>query len=268
MMDEVARYNRERWQALADADALFTRPALDLTAASAREKVDAEGLLGEIAGKDVLCLAGGGGQQSAAFALLGANVTVLDLSEAQLERDKQAAVHYQRAIKTVQGDMRDLSPLDPAAFDIVHQPHSLGFVPDARVVFAQVARVLRPGGLYFFAISNPFYCGLTEADWDGEGYRLKLPYVDGVPVTLPDSEWVYARSRRKDLPPIRETREYRQTFSKLMNSLIDMGFMLLHVSDSKDLHPDPTAEPGTWDHFVSIAPVWLAFWLRYQPGSV
>ena len=125
-MDEVARYNIERWQALADADALFTRPALDLTVDSAREFVDPAGLFGNLAGKEVLCLAGGGGQQSGAFALLGAHVTVFDLSEAQLERDRQIAVHYRREIKTVQGDMRDLSLLSPASFDLVFQPYSPG----------------------------------------------------------------------------------------------------------------------------------------------
>lgn len=267
-MDEVARYNIERWQALVEADALFTRPALDLTPTSAREKVDAEGLLGDLAGKEVLCLAGGGGQQSAAFALLGANVTVLDLSEAQLERDRLAAAHYGHTIRTLQGDMRDLSSLAPASFDIVHQPHSLGFVPDCRVVFTEVARVLRPKGLYFFAISNPFYAGLTERDWNGEGYNLNKPYTDGAEILLPDAEWVYERAaiQKQETPPIQATREYRQTFSKLLNSLLDLQFTLLHVSDDKDLNPDPSAEPGTWDHLLSIAPVWLAFWLRYQPG--
>ncbi len=261
------RYNRDRWQALADADALFTRPALDLTLDSAREMVDAERLLGDLAGKDVLCLAGGGGQQSAAFALLGANVTVFDLSEAQLARDKQAAAHYQRAIETVQGDMRDLSTLGPAGFDVVYQPHSLGFVPDARVVFAQVARVLRPGGRYFFALANPFLCGLSERDWNGSGYPLVLPYVDGAAITTPDPEWVYARDERQEQPAIPPAREYRQTLSKLLNSLIALDFTLLHLADDKHLYPDVNAAPGTWDHFVAIAPPWLAFWLRYQPNQ-
>lgn len=36
------------------------------------------GLLADIDGKDVLCLASGGGQQSAVFSLLGAKVTVVD----------------------------------------------------------------------------------------------------------------------------------------------------------------------------------------------
>ena len=89
-IDEIAQYNIERWKALTKANALFTRPYLNLDAASARAKIDPEGRLGEITGKDVLCLAGGGGQQSAAFALLGANVTVVDLSEEQLHRDRES----------------------------------------------------------------------------------------------------------------------------------------------------------------------------------
>src|SRR5688572_9983833 len=98
-MDELAKYNIERWKALVEANAVFTRPALELDPISAREKLDPEGRLGQVAGKDVLCLACGGGQQSVAFALLESNVTVFDLSEAQLRRDREAAAHYGVDIK-------------------------------------------------------------------------------------------------------------------------------------------------------------------------
>lgn len=263
-MDEIAKYSKERWRALAEADALFTRPHLDLTAENAGERVDPEGILGDLADRDVLCLAGGGGQQSAAFALLGARVTVFDLSEEQLERDQRAAAQYQKTITTVQGDMRDLSPLAPASFDLVYQPYSLGFVPDPREVFAQVARVLRPEGMYYFNTGNPFYLGMTEADWNGEGYTLKLPYVNGAQIVSPDAEWAYDRSTAA-ASAVPELREYRHTFSHLLNSLIELGFTLARVSDSKDLNPDKDAAPGTWDHFVSIAPSFLAYWLRFQP---
>ena len=70
-MDEVAKYNIERWTALVGANAVFTRPALHLDPASAQAELDPERRLGTVAGKDVLCLACGGGQQSVAFALLG-----------------------------------------------------------------------------------------------------------------------------------------------------------------------------------------------------
>lgn len=67
-MDEIARYNAARWKALVEANALFTRARLDLDADSAREIVEHEGKLGDLNGKRVLCLAGGGGRQSAAYA--------------------------------------------------------------------------------------------------------------------------------------------------------------------------------------------------------
>ena len=263
-MDEIAKYNVARWQVLADADALFTRPQLDLTPESAREFLDAENILGDVTGQSALCLGGGGGQQSAAFALLGAEVTVLDISEAQLERDRQAAAHYQKQVRTVQGDMRDLSALAPASFDLVFQPFSIGYVPDAPLVFAQVARVLRPGGIYFVALDNPFFCGMTATDWNGEGYVLKAPYQDKALYISPDPEWVYARSN-KPLPAVREARLYRHTLANTLNTLLGLGFILLHLSDSKHIYPDITAEPGSWDHFVAHAPVYLGYWLRYQP---
>ncbi|MFL5664220.1 MAG: SAM-dependent methyltransferase, partial [Ktedonobacteraceae bacterium] len=80
MMDEIAQYNTQRWKSLTHVNALFTRPALQLDVTSARQQIDPEGRLGDLTGKRVLCLASGGGQQSAIFGLLGAQVTVFDLS--------------------------------------------------------------------------------------------------------------------------------------------------------------------------------------------
>ena len=263
-MDEVAQYNVERWRALVEANAVFTRPALHLDAASAREMVDPEGRLGDLGGKQVLCLAGGGGRQSAAFALLGARVTVVDLSEAQLQRDREAAAHYGVQIDTVQGDMRDLSRFDDAAFDVVWQPYALNFVPNAHPVFREVARVLRPRGVYHVQCANPFVFGLGTQDWNGDGYLLKHPYVDGAELTHEDEPWVYSRGERQG-GPIARPREYRHTLSTLLNGLVERGFVLLHVADDQDMAPDPDAEPGTWQHFTAVAPPWLAFWASYRP---
>lgn len=259
-MDEIAGYNIQRWKALVRVNALFTRPDWNLDAASARAKLDPEGRLGEIAGKAVLCLAGGGGQQSAAFALLGARVTVLDLSEEQLQGDRQAANHYKVSIQTQQGDMRDLSRFPAHSFDLVWQPYSLNFVPEARQVFREVAQVLRPGGRYQFSCANPFVSGLMASDWTGDGYPLKHPYQEGAVVSYPDPIWV-AESREA----VPWTREYRHTLSALINGLIGQDFVIQHVSDYTDFHPDPAATPGTWDHFTAIVPPWLNFWAAYQP---
>lgn len=259
-MDEVASYNIERWKALTKANALFTRPYLQMDAAAARAKIDPEGRLGEMVGKDVLCLAGGGGQQSVAFALLGANVTVVDLSQEQLERDQLAAAYYNFKIETQQGDMRHFAHRLSKTFDLVWHPYSINFVPDARPVFREVAQVLRPGGRYHFNCANPFFSGLSEREWNGVGYLLKTPYLEGAATTYPDADWVHGRTE-----PIPQPREYRHTLSTLLNSLIEQGFVIQHVSDYTDFYPDAGAEPGTWDHFTAIAPPWLTFWAKYQP---
>ena len=263
LMDELTKYNIARWKALVEANALFTRPALSLDPSSARDMLDPEGRLGDVASKDVLCLACGGGKQSIAFALLNANVTVFDLSEAQLNRDREAAAHFNIDIKIIQGDMQDLSYFEAAAFDIVYHGYSLGFVPNAHVVFQEVARVLRPGGVYNFMCANPCFMGMQEKDWNGEGYTIKHPYVNGDEIVCEDQEWVYDRSRSGvSIPP---PREFRHTLSTLISGLVQQGFMIQHISDYSDFNPDPNAEPGTWDHFVSIAPPWLSFWASYRP---
>ncbi len=260
-MDAVAQYNQARWKALAEANALFTRPRLDLDVDTARAFVDPTRLLGELKGKDVLCLAGGGGQQSAAFALLGANVTVVDLSSEQLERDLHVAKPYGFEIRTLQADMRDLSTLEENSFDVVHQAYSLNFVPNCLEVFAQAARVLRSGGLYRVACANPFTMGAKSSDWNGSGYIFGEPYVQDAVITYDDQDWVYNRESNVEIAkPV----EYRHTLSTIVNGLIGSGFSILHVSDSSDMHPDAASDPGSWNHFVAYAPPWLSFLARLE----
>jgi SAM-dependent methyltransferase len=255
MADDIARYNQARWAALAAANAVFTRPVWDLTPARAQALIDPDRRLGNLSGRTVLCLAGGGGQQGPAFALLGAQVTVADLSAAQLARDQAAAAHYGVSIVTVEADMRDLHLLPAAHFDLVWQPYSLNFVPDVRAVFAEVARVIRPGGTYYLHCANPFTLGLTPTDWAGDGYRLAAPYVDGALVSSRDLDWVYDQGSQ---PAVPGPREYRHTLSTLVNSLIAAGFTITHLDDSVDLPADPTAPPGSWEHFTAVAPPWFA----------
>lgn len=260
-MDDIARYNKERWEELAHAGVKYSRPFLDLNPESARELVDPEGILTDIAGKDVLCLAGGGGQQSAAFALLGASVTVLDISEMQLQMDREAAAHYNVQVRTVQGDMRDLSRFGEDAFDIVWHAHSLNFVPDASTVFRQVAQVLRVNGLYRLQCWNPLAHGLDADAWDGKAYPLKSRYVDGE-VLFDNSHWDFdggdgTRQR------VQGPREFRHTLSTLINGLVEQGLLILGAWEDTGSNPD--AEPGTFEHFKSFAVPWLTLWAAYRP---
>jgi SAM-dependent methyltransferase len=263
-MDEIAKYNVERWRALVEADALYTRPLLNLDETSAREVVDPRGWLGELKGCHVLCLASGGGRESPAFALLGARVTVFDLSEEQLEQDRRAAAHYGFEVETVCGDMRDLSALDADSFDIVSHSYSLNFVPDSRAVFREVARVVRAGGLYRFMCANPFVMGLSTRDWDGRGYTLKEPYVEGAALEGVDEAWVYEREGHAKIRP---SREYRHGLATLVTGLFESGLQIERVSEDESIRPEPSAEPGTWLHFLHYARPWLTFLARRAGGA-
>ncbi len=263
-MDDVAVYNQARWRALAEADALFTRAALNLDADSARARVDPDGWLDSLDGVRVLCLAGGGGQQSASFALLGAQVTVADLSAEQLDRDRQVAAHYGVTIQVLQADMRDLSALEAGAFDLVDHAYSINFVPDARLVFREVARVLRPGGRYRLMFANPLVLGVNPRAWNGEGYLLTRPYQDGAAIEAEDEAWTYRRDAGGTVPAVPAPREYRHTLSTVVNGLTEHGFTIRRLADLPGIHPDAAAEPGTWDHFVATAPPWLVVLCEYQ----
>ena len=132
-------------------------------------------ILADVKGKDVLCLASGGGQQSAIFALLGANVTVIDIAKGQLKGDKKASVHYGYKVKTIQGDMSNLSMLKDNSFDLVYQAPSMCYIPCVKKVYSEVVRVLRSGGIYRADAQNPISQFVDESSWDGKGYRISVP---------------------------------------------------------------------------------------------
>ncbi len=263
MADEIARFNKARWEALAAANVDYSRPLLNLTAETARALVDEHQFLGDVRGKRVLCLASGGGQQSAAFGLLGAQVTVVDLSETQLERDQIALVHYGLNATLIQGDMRDLSALGEQVFDVVWHAFSINFVPDAGQVFDQVQRVVRPGGLYRLQWHNPFIVGVDESDWNGQGYSVQRHYQNGE-IEFHTPYW--------DVPNLDGVRqkvegphEFNHTLSTILNGLIQRGFNLLGLWEVETLNP--SAALGTWDHLQSVLPPWLTVWARYTAGQ-
>lgn len=268
--DDVAAVNRDRWNRLVEAGVEYARPWLDLTPDLARSRLDPHGILvryaGDLTDKQVLCLAAGGGQQSAAFALLGAQVTVTDLADRQLEQDRVAAAHYNLHVRTQQGDMRDLAWLPAASMDIVYQAFSITFVPSVAPVFDQVARVLRPGGLYRLEWYNPFVQLIDpEKDWTGAGYLLKHPYRDGIDT----SEWFPTWTVYDDDGTPREVagpREFVHTLSTVLNGLIARGFVLLHCSEFTGAAPDPA--PGSWEHFQQVAPPYLTLWAKLHPAAL
>lgn len=104
---------------------------------------------------EVLCLASGGGQQGPILAAAGARVTVLDNSPAQLAQDRQVAERDSLEIHTVEGDMADLGAFAAGSFDLIVHPVSNCYTPDARRVWLEAARILRPRGVLIAGFNNP-----------------------------------------------------------------------------------------------------------------
>jgi len=257
-MNGQIEHTRERWNELAAAGVQYSRPWLDLNSENAKCRVDPLGLFGDVENKKILCLAAGGGQQSAAFGLLGARVTVLDLSDEMLKRDDEAAEHYGISVTTIQGDACDLSALPASGFNAVYQAHSLSFIRDLDRLFAGVSRVLKHRGIYHLSAWNPLAYGADER-WTGEGYLLSEGYEEGTEAVWGDGYWdiIDANGNHKR---VAGPREFRHTLSGLINGLINHGFELLQILEEPT--GSSTAEPGSWDHFCSVAPPWLHVWAR------
>lgn len=136
-----------------------------------------KGLFG---GLKILALASGGGQQVPIFAAAGAEVTVFDNSPLQLAQDQKVADREGLKIKTIQGDMRDLSPLSNESFDFIFHPCSNGFVPEILPVWKEAFRVLKKGGTMIAGFSNPIIY-TVDPDLDQKGIaqlKYKIPYSD------------------------------------------------------------------------------------------
>ena len=134
-------------------------------------------------------------------------------------------------------------------------------VRHVQTVFAEVARVLRPGGIYHMSCNNPYSAGVDERDWNGQGYPLKDRYVDGE-LFFADDHWEIGYDDGTSAR-VQGPREFRHTMSTLINGMAGHGFVLLRFWE--DTGKDSTAEPGTWEHLKSIAPPFIGFWACYRP---
>lgn len=193
--NELVNYNRQAWDQQVDDGNKWTQPVSDEVIAEARkgivrivltpDKPVPDSWLQPLKGQDVLCLASGGGQQGPVLAAAGADVTVFDNSPRQLEQDQKVSEKHSLNIKTVQGDMKDLSAFSDQSFDLIVHPCSNCFVPDVLPVWKEAFRVLRKGGQLLSGFTNPLLYLYDEKSLsDGNPQlRFSIPYSDAEDLT-------------------------------------------------------------------------------------
>ncbi|MEX2559304.1 MAG: class I SAM-dependent methyltransferase [Pirellulales bacterium] len=231
----AVEHNRRAWDTLVKNKQRFTTPAPDEDVRDPFAKIDGAGWLGSIAGKRLLCLAGGGGRQSALYAAAGAIVTVVDISPEMLALDRQVAAERGLDIRVVEASMDDLSALETAGFDVVMQPVSTCYVPDVLAVYREVARVTRGGGVYISQHKQP--ASLQASVEPGpRGYELREPYYRSGP--LPP---VVGSPHRED-----GTLEFLHRWEELIGGLCRSGFVVEDLLEP--VHADGQAATSSFGH--------------------
>jgi SAM-dependent methyltransferase len=242
VIDPVA-HNRQAWDREVDSGNEWTRPVSPEVIARARagdwsvvvighEPTPREWFPADMSGVDVLCLASGGGQQGPVLAAAGADVTVFDNSPKQLGRDESVAARDGLTLRTVLGDMRDLSAFADASFDVVVNPVSNVFCPELEPVWRECFRVLRPGGTLMVGFVNPdlYIFDVTALDERGE-----LVVRHQVPRSTLDLDEAERRTAYRDGPI-----EYSHSMTAQIGGQLAAGFRLTHLTEAPH-HADATA---------------------------
>ena len=235
-IDPVA-HNRAAWDREVDSGNEWTKPVGADVIARARngdwsvvligyEPVPRDWFPPDLRGVGLLALASGGGQQVPVLAAAGASVTSFDNSPRQLDQDRLVAEREGLSIKTVLGDMRDLSTFADATFDLVFHPVSNVFCPEIRPTWRECARVLRPGGLLLAGFLNPdlFIFDVEAEEKRGELIvRHSIPYDDLTSLTPEERE----HARGPDAPI-----EYSHTMTDQIGGQLDAGLVLTHFVEA------------------------------------
>jgi ubiquinone/menaquinone biosynthesis C-methylase UbiE len=146
MTDPVAsvRHGYDRWAAIYESDA---NPLPALEAPIVRAAV------GDIRGQSVLDLGCGTGRHTAWLAEAGASVTALDFSEGMLAEARRKP--GMESVRFIAHDLHQPLPISNDFFDLVLSGLVLEHLRDVQNFYAEIARVLKPGGRAVVSAMHP-----------------------------------------------------------------------------------------------------------------
>lgn len=142
------------WQATVERNVDWRRCPADPAVALVEEELE---LLGDVTGQDVCVL--GSGDNLAVFALagMGARLTSVDISQAQLDTAVSRAGEIGLDIAFLRADAVDLRELGDESFDLVYTGgHVAVWVSDLKRYYAEACRILRRGGMLMVNEYHPF----------------------------------------------------------------------------------------------------------------
>ncbi|WP_324652164.1 class I SAM-dependent methyltransferase [Georgenia sp. H159] len=201
------------------------------------------GLLGDLSGQRVLEVGAGAAQCSRWLAGRGARVLATDVAPGMVAQSAELDHRTGTHVPALVADARAL-PLADRSVDVAFTSFgAIAFVPDAARVHAEVARVLRPGGRWVFAVVHPVRWAFPD-DPSPAGMRVLRSYFDRTPYVEVDDDGapVYA--------------EYHRTLGDHVREVTAAGLVL-----------DDVVEPEWQEGNQQVWGGWGPVRGRYLPGT-
>ena len=180
-------------------------------------------------GVKLLGLASGGGQQMPIFTALGADCTILDYSDKQLESERIVSEREGYKINIIKADMTKRLPFEDESFDVIFHPVSNSYIENVHHVWNECHRVLKHGGILLAGMDNGINFLFDDIEEPEECSKLiavnKLPYNP-----LKNSEQ-YKKSIEFD-----DSIQFSHTMEEQIGGQLKAGFILT------DLYEDREAE--------------------------
>jgi ubiquinone/menaquinone biosynthesis C-methylase UbiE len=200
-------------------------------------------VLGDVAGLDALEYGCGACQFGIKVAMRGAHVTGLDLSISQLRHGLTRMAETSVRFPVVQADGEQI-PFGDDSFDLVFCDHGvMGFADPYRTI-PEVARVLRPGGVFAFNGTTPW----IWVAWGDE---------DELPATREMRREYFGLRRADYADPEWATTEFQLTYGDWIRLFRANG---LSVEDLIELRPSEDAHT-TYDDYAPLE------WARAFPAE-
>ncbi len=154
-------------------------------------------VLGEVADRDILEYGCGAARWSIGLAQQGARMVGLDFSSSQLAHARRLMAEAGVTFPLIEASAESV-PLPAASFDMVFCDWGAMTFCDPYRTVPEVARLLRPGGLFAFANASPLYTVCQSVEPEQLETRLVHDYFgmrrtewpDEVDFNLPYGEWI------------------------------------------------------------------------------
>ena len=181
---------------------------------------------GDFHGKKILGLASGGGQQMPVFSKLGAQCTIFDYSDKQLEAEKMVSEREGYSIEIIKGDMSKPLPFSAESFDLIFHPVSNVYVEDVYHIWNECYRILKKGGRLISGLDN----GISFLFEENDPLKVVNP--------LPFNPLKMSEERRNSMIANGDGIQFSHTLEEQIGGQLKAGFML------KDIYEDCDREGG------------------------